>query len=109
LRLGFLRSVLWIVAYVALGWLIYGWRSFLGERLGDAVLLAPMLGLPGLVATGVRTRAWLSLLAAALSIDVLFLTWSSDGPLSHAVLLANFPYALVMLYGTKDIRGDRNL
>jgi hypothetical protein len=107
LRLGILRSALWIVVYVTVGLAIYAMYSVLGERLGealfDAVLLPPMFGLPGLVAIGVRTRVWLSPCAAILSTIAVFAFWNSRGSLVPAALLANIPYALLMLYGTRPI------
>jgi hypothetical protein len=113
LRLGVLRSALYILIYVIVGLIILPGRSFIdSEPLHDAMLLAPMLGLPGLVAIGIRTRPMLSFPAAALSILAGFLFWTRDGSLTSALLLANLPYAVAMLYGTRLVdrhaRNDRS-
>jgi len=108
LRLGVIRSTLWIVSYVAVGLVIYMVYPLISNRfseaLFDAVLLPPMLGLPGLAVIGVRTRAWISPCAAILSSIAVFAFWRSEGSLLTGALLANVPYAALMIYGTKPRR-----
>ena len=108
LRLGVIRSTLWIVSYVTVGLVIYMVYPLISHRfseaLFDAVLLPPMLGLPGLAVIGVRTRPWISPCAAIVSSIAVFAFWRSEGSLITGALLANVPYAALMIYGTKPLR-----
>ena len=108
LRLGVIRSTLWIVSYVAVGLVIYMVYPLISNRfsgaLFDAVLLPPMLGLPGLAVIGIRTRPWISPCAAIVSSIAVFAFWRNEGSLLTGALLANVPYAALMIYGTKPRR-----
>jgi hypothetical protein len=80
LRLGIIRSALWIVIYVAVGLAIHTIYPLMAGRFGaalfDALLLMPLFSLPGLAAIGVRTRPWLSPCASILSSIALYVLWS---------------------------------
>ena len=109
LRLGPARCSLWVLSYVFLG---LTWASFFPDlfyRFGvtEALVVTQMCGIPGLLATGARTRAWLSLVGGAASLGcllakpwcVIFWSW-----LAWVLVILNLPYALVMLHGTARIK-----
>jgi hypothetical protein len=108
LRLNIFRSALWILIYVVVGLAIYAmyfqFPNRFDEAAFDALLLTPMFGLPGLVTVGVRTRPWMSPGGAILSMIVVYVFWDPHGSLAPAALLANIPYAALMLYGTRPVR-----
>jgi hypothetical protein len=110
LRLGITRCVLYSFIYIGLGLAVL--RSgpfFLTPQLGEAVLVTPILGLPGLLSIGVRTRARLSPVGGFLSLCAfLGLTYHASRSADLTFLLGNLPYAVVMLYGTRLIRHQSN-
>jgi hypothetical protein len=98
-----------VLSYVFLG---LAWASvfpdlFYHFGVTEAVVVTQMCGIPGLLATGARKRAWLSLVGGAASLGCLLVKpwcaifWSW---LAWVLVILNLPYALVMLHGTARIK-----
>jgi len=108
LRMGTLRGVMWLLLHcgLSIAVVMYWDGRETHNRLLDAVLVGNLCGVPGLVAIGARTRAWLSLVGGAMSVAVLSVVmWSGISPihtnLPWFVMLSQAPYAAVMIYGTR--------
>jgi hypothetical protein len=109
LNLGLGRCLLWIALSVVLGisavvMLDRPYRPY-DNHIINLLIVGLLGGVPGLVVIGVRTRPWMTFVGAALAIGLLITTgWTSKvlglEALVFGMILANLPYAAVMIYGT---------
>jgi hypothetical protein len=106
LRLGLIRGALWVISFTVLAMAVISLQPRMfrfGFDFMWILLGGQFCGLPGLVAIGARTRAWLTLVGGALAIVILILIRADQASTSAAFLLGNLPYAAVMIYGTRRI------
>jgi hypothetical protein len=113
LRLGAVRVALWIAVYVLLGaGLIFSLDRAPGMySVRDLIVIGHWFGVPGMVVIGARTHPWQSFVGAAAALGLLALFgWKAlsfgSGSMVSGLILANLPYAAVMLYGTERCAGQ---